>query len=137
MKSVTGNLKAELKGQCRYCGLPVWSPHESITYSYWQGLPFYCHASCKVSGEKQESLECQTVDADCNDCRHYRRGKIAALQVSRYFDNRKKRMVEVRHQPDVFVGGHCLKFNRPTLAQPKKWSGLECFEHRRSPAGCQ
>jgi hypothetical protein len=27
--------------------------------------------------------------------------------------------------------GHCLKFDQPTEAYPKRWTGRPCFEHRR------
>jgi len=116
---------------CRYCDKPIPESESAITHSYWKGLPFPCHKACKDSGVKQEAFDCQVIDADCNDCKHYRRGKLAPL-----FCEMTKRtngtMVEVAFQPNIFIDGHCLKFNRPTLAQPNKWSGLDCFEHRRT-----
>lgn len=116
---------------CRYCDLHVSDSDSVVTHSYWQGLPFVCHKDCKEAGVKQEAFDCQVVDADCNDCAHYKRGKLAPLVVSR-LKRRDGKVVEVKHQPNFFIGGHCLKFDRPTVAQPNKWSGLECFEHRRS-----
>lgn len=115
---------------CRYCDKPVDESEATITHSYWQGVRFICHKACKDAGVKQEALDCQVIDADCNDCRHYKRGQLSPKVIS----NTKTtdgRWVQVIHQPNVIIGGHCLKFDRPTIAQPNKWSGLECFEHRR------
>jgi hypothetical protein len=116
--------------KCRYCTQPLADSEAVTTHSYWQSLPDVCHKACKEAGAKQEALECQTIDADCNDCRHYRRGKLAPKTIS-LTKTPDGRIVEVSYQPNIFLGGHCLKFNKPTLAHPNKWTGLECFEHRR------
>lgn len=117
---------------CRYCGNQVDELQATTTHSYWEGLPFVCHKSCKDAGMKQEAFDCQIIDADCNDCRHYKRGRLSPKTVSTWINEHGK-LATVIHTPDVFIGGQCLKFNRPVMAQPKKWSGLECFEHRRTP----
>ena len=117
-------------GICRYCSLPVNRADAVVTHSYWQGMKFVSHKACKVNGEKAEALECQTIDADCNDCRHYKRGVSAPKQVSRY-KNHKGEWVEIIYKPEIWIGGHCLKLDKPTIACPKKWTGHECFEHRR------
>lgn len=121
----------QFRMNCRYCDTPIATDSEAaVTHSYWQGLPFSCHAACKEEGVKREAFDCQTVDSDCNDCIHYQRGKLASRIVSR-IRRIDGTITEVSHQPNFFVDGHCLKFNRTVIAQPKKWSGLECFEHRR------
>lgn len=112
---------------CRYCEQPG---ADTKTYAYWSGTPDWCHAGCKAAGEREEAFDCQVIDADCNDCRHYRRGVSAPKQISRY-KNHKGEWVEIIYKPEIWIGGHCLKFNKPTIACPKKWTGLECFEHRR------
>lgn len=131
----------DLIGQpCRYCGSEVNEKSESsLTHAYWDfgmngidSCVFICHKSCKVDGMKREAFECQLIDADCNDCRNYKRGKIAPKTISSYLNNQNGKLVTTIHQPDVYVGGHCLKFDRPTLAFPNKWTGRECFEHRRA-----
>lgn len=58
--------------------------------------------------------EMQTIDADCNDCRHFKRGAMCNVPGLTRFD------------------GHCLKFDKPTFAWPMQYSGHECFEHRRA-----
>ena len=96
---------------CRYCGKPVAEYDRIVTHSYWQAFQFVCHKACKSPGEKLEAFDCQSLDADCNDCRHFRRG----VQLGKW----------------VSVG-HCLKFNRPTKAYPNFCTGWSCFEHRRT-----
>lgn len=115
---------------CRYCDKPI-DGNGVVTHSYWGGLPFQCHKECKQAGERAEAFECQLIDADCNDCKHYQRGQLARRLISNLHKPNGK-VVEVAHQPNIIVGGRCLKFSKPTVAQPKKWSGLECFEHRRA-----
>lgn len=97
---------------CRYCDKPIPEGQEVKTHSYWQGDQFWCHSACKQSGERAEAIECQTVDADCNDCLHFQRGSMA-------FNKQ-------------IWNGRCLKFDKLTQAFPKKWTGHKCFEHRRS-----
>jgi len=58
-------------------------------------------------------IEMQTIDADCNDCRHFKRGQM------------------VRRLGHVEFQGHCLKFDVPTTAYPMQFTGHECFEHRK------
>lgn len=115
---------------CRYCDKPLAEADAVKTLAYWNQTPDVCHKDCKAAGEKQEAFDCQVIDADCNDCRHYKRGKLAPKVISD-MKTPDGRSVQVTHQPNVIIGGHCLKFDRPTLANPNKWSGWECFEHRR------
>lgn len=114
---------------CRYCNQPI-NSNPDKTRSYWSAIEFDCHAGCKVAGERAETLECQTVDADCNDCKHYQRGKLAPKVVS-LLHRKDGTTAEVVHNPNIYIGGTCSKFNRIVTASPNKWSGLECFEHRR------
>lgn len=81
------------------------------------------------SDERQEALDCQQIDADCNDCRFLERGKLAEKVVS-VIKTRDGRCETVNHQPNYFYA-ICLKFNKPTIAQPNKWTGHDCFVHRR------
>lgn len=102
---------------CRYCDKAI--EGQSVrTLSYWQSISFLCHPECKQAGERAEAIECQTIDADCNDCRHFQRGQILVKGVMH----------------GGAVSGQCLKFNKETRAFPKKWTGHECFEHRRLSA---
>lgn len=117
-----------MKETCRYCGLSIADSERVITHSYWQGLPFPCHKACKDQGVKDEAYQCQVEDADCNDCKHFKRVWQANLQREWSLNNRREWVV-LTFQPEVWHG-LCLKFNRPTEAYPKKWTGRVCFEHR-------
>ena len=97
---------------CRYCSSILTLEDATTTLSYWNQFVFFCHKICKQSGERQEAIDCQTIDASCNDCKHFQRGKIIG-GIPKTFD------------------GHCLKFDKPTVAYPHYWHGKECFEHRR------
>jgi len=116
---------------CRYCAKPIAVNEVVETVAYWNATPDVCHRACKDAGVKQEAYNCQVIDADCNDCRHYQRGKLAPRVIS-HLKKPDGTTAEVSHQPNIFLGGQCLKFNKAVVAQPNKWSGLECFEHRRS-----
>lgn len=113
---------------CRYCNQPIAPTDLTETTSYWSAVKFPCHKACRVDGVKQEAYECQLIDADCNDCRHFQRGQVEKRWLS-CMENDKPSMRLVNMG---FIHGVCLKFNRPTIAQPNKWTGMECFEHRRA-----
>jgi hypothetical protein len=111
---------------CRYCDHPILSDI-STTFAYWGGFSFPCHKQCKQEGIKHEAYECQLIDADCNDCRHFQRGQVEKRWLSCIENERPSlRLVNMG-----YIHGHCLKFSRPTIAQPNKWTGMNCFEHRR------
>lgn len=116
---------------CRYCGIGFETEKPIQTFSYWNKLQFWCHKLCKSFGETEEAIECQTIDADCNDCKHYKRGTLEPKIVSK-LKRGDGSIVDVVFQPQVFINGHCNKFNKPTLAFPNKWTGRICFEHRKN-----
>lgn len=64
---------------------------------------------------KEDVLAQQTIDADCNDCRHFGRGQITSKAGG-----------------IIVWSGHCRKFDQPTKAYPNQYTGRECFEHRRA-----
>jgi hypothetical protein len=99
---------------CRYCGREVPELDCVITHTYWQAMMDIAHAGCDAAGQEEEAFECQCIDADCNDCRHFRR--------------------DIHLQNEGF-NGRCLKFNEPTRACVNFASGHPCFEHRRHVEG--
>jgi len=113
---------------CRYCSEPLAENEAVVTHSYWQGLPFYCHRSCKQDGERAEAIECQTIDADCNDCRHFERWALETRMLSAIENG----VCVLKKTNMGWFHGLCQKFNKETTASPKKWTGHECFEHRKS-----
>lgn len=93
---------------CAYCDatsdLKKW-------VGYTSGAHFFCPRHYPAyEMDKEGIIELQLIDADCNDCRHFERGKMAAKGI---FD------------------GHCAKYDRPTRAYPGMATGMPCFEHRR------
>lgn len=116
-----------MNDSCRYCNKPVEAKDMTSTLAYWSGQTYTCHKDCKEAGLKQEVIECQTIDADCNDCIHFKRGEVVKRLLS-CMENKKPSMKLVNMG---VINGHCLKFDRPTQAFPNKWTGRECFEHRR------
>lgn len=116
---------------CRGCGAVIEAAQFAVWHTYWGAMLAPCHAACREAGMKAEAYECQCIDADCNDCRHYKRGSIAPKIVSK-LRRTDGRIEMVTHQPN-WIDGWCDKLNKPTVAQPNKWSGLPCFEHRRTP----
>jgi hypothetical protein len=99
--------------KCRGCGLPIAENDFAVWTTYWQRMFAPCHAACRDAGMKKEAYDCQSVDADCNDCRHFQRGERIAVGEGAAFE------------------GHCLKYDRPTKALPLFCSGWSCFEHRK------
>lgn len=78
-----------------------WSPH------LWRAV----HKNCKREYQSYEIKECQTIDADCNDCKHFERLNAIAT--------------------GVFIG-NCKKLNKETKAYVNVVRDYECFEHRRN-----
>jgi hypothetical protein len=118
--------RAKFVQNCRYCNLPVSDPVETL--AYWNQTPDVCHAECKVAGERQEAIDCQIIDADCNDCKHFKRGYDVKRWLSCMVDEKPSFVLE---NMGINVG-HCLKFNKITQAFPHMSTGRECFEHRRN-----
>lgn len=95
---------------CRYCDGLILEEDLAFTTGYWKPIMDCCHKDCQKEGRATEAYECQTIDADCNDCRHFeRQGKVSK---------------------DIFEG-ECTQFNKPVRAYPNFATGMECFEHRR------
>lgn len=112
---------------CRYCSNPLPESEAVVTRSYWMGEKHFCHKACKASGEREEAIECQSIDADCNDCKHFKRGALEQRMLGCVEGGRaSRRLVNMG-----WFSGHCLKFDRPTTGSPNKWTGMGCFEHRR------
>jgi len=110
---------------CRYCALPVANPVKTL--AYWNQTPDVCHPECKVAGEKQESVDCQVIDADCNDCRHFLRGELVKRWLSDIKDGMKTKTLTNMG----IVKGRCAKLRTETEAYPHMSTGRPCFEHRR------
>lgn len=125
---------------CRHCGGDVKRTEAGVIVGYWEPIWYIAHKACEKPGTLDEALECQCIDADCNDCGHFRRGNFNKLpDVSNYaiFTGNEESDIkeQKRYMGDLmFVGsfdGECMKFGRHTSAWPKQATCRPCFEHRR------
>ena len=104
---------------CRGCRLPILpgEPRSEVA-AYWTPHAKYAvHKACKTLAIKTEAFECQLIDADCNDCKHFERDLTW----------QKREGSSGGGQP-----GRCQKFGKPTRAWPNTCTGHACFEHRRA-----
>lgn len=100
-----------LSGVCSYSGSVLNEDTFDFVASYW--TPFLwrpVHKNFKREYRNNESVECQTVDANCNDCKHFTRRNELAKGL---------------------YGGTCAKLNKDVKASVNTFAGNECFEHRR------
>ena len=142
--------------QCRFCGLTCDPQEMTFVNSYWlvggsviesyehrgnfisvaDEPKFVCHRSCKKPGFAAEALACQTIDADCNDCKHFKRGKYVEKPAHPGTENLRTDDQQLVYLKALTVSqmwvGDCLKFDEPTVAHPVHFTGKPCFEHRRS-----
>ena len=96
-----------LSRNCLGCKKPV-SQADAVVYgSYWGGYKNICHRDCIAEVSRLESFECQLIDSNCNDCKHFNR---VAGNVGTCADG--KRDGEFR-------------------VYPANWQGMDCFIHRR------
>lgn len=99
---------------CGWCDNKITDATFDYFGGYWQpNLWRPVHKWCKSEYKNFEAIECQTIDADCNDCKYFIRGKEAAKGVWH---------------------GECSKFNKPTIANSVFASGHTCFVHRKQQA---
>lgn len=113
--------------KCRYCQHSITPEELAQTNAYWGGMPDVCHKACKVEGVKREAFDCQMIDADCNDCLHFQRG----YDVQRWLSCMEDKKPSFRLVNMGINVGLCRRFVKVTEAYPNKWTGRECFEHRR------
>lgn len=128
---------------CRICCELCESAERSdFLTAYWRASGFpICKTHTKEERRKfqiEEAYECQLIDADCNDCKHFKRG---ARMLSRgdlvYLKDHVDKNFRAEGdysrivvQYDCFHG-HCLKFDKYTPSFVNFATGHPCFEHRR------
>jgi len=96
---------------CGHCNSEIENYHFAYISSYWVPNSWKpCHKNCTKEYLSSETYECQNLDADCNDCIHFKREKEIGKGIYK---------------------GDCLKYNKPTKAYPNTSTGNKCFEHRK------
>jgi hypothetical protein len=134
---------------CRGCDAVIEAGAFAVWNTYWTAMWAPCHAGCREEGMRAEAFECQCIDADCNDCRHFQRGVVTNPEMvpnpQIFMPIQKADVVKPVPGTPVYpadvmkrmsiagVRGNCLKFSRTVIANPKRASCNPCFEHRRSP----
>ena len=107
-----------ISNKCSHCGDSiVQSGDKTHTKAFTYGAGYWTpnlwrpyHNACKPIATKQETLACQKIDADCNDCKFFVREK------------------EVCKGSYV---GKCNFFGGETTAHVNTFTGKGCFIHRR------
>lgn len=121
---------------CRICGGAIATKQDAHFHSaYWTSFKFpICnnHTSDeRREYQRNEAYECQVIDADCNDCKHFNRGYRALNhgETTKTEDGNIYTKILVAH--DIFHG-FCQKLHRPVMAFVNMATGHDCFEHRRT-----
>lgn len=114
-----------IKNTCCHCGKKL--KEVFIITSYW--TPMWkpcCSEKCANEGYKKEEFECQKIDANCNECKFFKR---------ECFDENTKPQTHNLFQPIGCYVGTCLNkkskyFNKKIGANRNLYQGMECFVHR-------
>lgn len=122
---------------CRYCKKAVNREDAEITTTYWWPRYSLSHKACKTQGEQSEAYECQTIDANCNDCRYFNRKHNAGNGV--YYGACKK-PVERGSKKPYWFNELPFKWRKRSLwregyqvrAESNYATGYECFVHRKT-----
>ena len=96
---------------CPECFANVGKNDACVVVTYWRSMLRVCHKVCRDKYVREMVYECQLIDSDCNDCKHFDRGVMIGSGV---------------------FSGRCKMFDKPTIGCPNFCSGMPCFEHRKS-----
>lgn len=145
-----------LQIECKHCGKEITSDEFDYNASYWTPntwRPY--HKSCKKDAVTQEAIACQTIDANCNDCKYFKRGEVESeltedhsfLAVKFWIENSEERrwikgdeeivkdltLTRLAKIGDkVRFNGFCEKRNIAVHAQSNTSTSYECFQHRKT-----
>ena len=100
--------------RCRRCDAALSEVVVGSTYWSAKKQPF-CSDTCKRLDEVECVYECQKIDANCNECVHFKREELQ----------------KVPGIPGGVWHGQCLKKGVPTEGISRWYQGHECFEHRK------
>jgi len=108
---------------CCSCKKEIKEDDFAIGYGYWEPRPFQCHKWCKDKHEKKITIECQIIDADCNDCKYFKRES----------NKPEKDEGDKRFPFPSLEGfpGNCLKHSVKVYAHSNYAQGYKCFKHRK------
>lgn len=123
------------KSQCRNCKQPIKPEDFDVVGGYWVNTVFACHTYCKKQQMEEEAYECQKIDAGCNDCTFFKRGKITEPITQKHKDIiigvcLSCPTIHKIGNPVTFHG-FCEKNQIGVFAYPKSAHGYPCFKHRK------
>lgn len=104
--------------KCRFCGGQLTAENITKVSTYWNVLICVCHKECKVRGMAEEAYECQMIDADCNYCKWFIRGK-GGMNDGMGHGN--------CGNPEQLAVVDCTG----VICQSNTFAGKYCFEHRK------
>lgn len=115
--------KFRVSNKCRACQKLV-NEHTIVVYvSYWTPHLWYpIHKECVEDYKKLETIWCQTIDADCNDCKFFERDKIQGDFKALF----REIFPSIKGSK-----GYCSKRNGTVIACANHCSRFPCFEHRK------
>jgi hypothetical protein len=145
-----------LTKDCKHCGEEIKAEDFDYSAGYWTpNLWRPYHKSCKKEAASKEAVSCQTLDANCNDCKCFKREKIESELTKAHSFLAVKFWVERKEERRWMVGdaevvkdlaltrlakigdrvgfnGFCEKKNIAVHAQSNTSTNYECFQHRKS-----
>lgn len=111
---VLGHLYWIPRNICTGCEKELTRDNIDIIMGYWHPFSWRAvHKDCAKAAKDREVHWCQSIDADCNDCKHFERIKLIGAST-----------------PASYLG-NCKKFNKETIAYVNLCTRHECFEHRK------
>jgi len=112
------------------CGKKIEKDDFDVAIGYWSPDFRPVHKGCKKRWEQEEAYACQKIDANCNDCKFFKRDISAKIVdvPKEYQDNIKHKFL---FPPIQGYKGKCEKFNVDVYANAKVATGMDCFIHRK------
>ena len=108
-----------IQGKCVACGEPN---VDDVHYTYWNACWKPIHKKCKQEYAKEEAYECQSIDANCNDCKFFKpKEKHKGIGSSWRTGECLKDNSYLNLFPDKYIA-----YAQPNFAQCNN-----CFRHRR------
>lgn len=124
LKPKLGKFRTSFTNKCRACDGDIAADDFDIHVGYWTpNLWFPIHKGCAQTYRSAEAYECQLIDRNCNDCRHFKRGQTAKVVAD------VSRLLLPRINEHV---GFCEKNQAQVFASPNHCTGMPCFEHRKA-----
>jgi hypothetical protein len=141
-----------IKNICGQCDKTITEEDFDYFAAYWTPHIWRpTHKHCKEAYKSEEVWDCQTLDANCNDCKHFKRGKNKSVLTEEHaflgvdiWTHKKEEEIygDVWHNQfhakrrakigdEVGFNGFCEKKKISVMAHPNFATGYSCFEHRK------